>query len=82
MAIEAPDRTLVRVLGRGVEVEITETRPGYRGTLRPVPGEWDEDVPPLDTTCDGYSVFYVAVPGAKPFGRIIWPADAHEWEKV
>jgi len=82
MAIIAPDQTRVPVLAAGLEVEITETRPGYCGTLRPVPGDWFDEEPPLDTTQDGYSVFYVDVPGAKPFGRIIWPANASEWERV
>jgi hypothetical protein len=66
----------------GLEVTVKRTKPGRQGTLRQIPGEWDNDEPPLDTTTDGYSVYEVEVPGREPFGRIIWPDSAHEWERL
>lgn len=65
----------VPVIQPGIEHVIADVRPGRRGTLLPLPGEWDDDDVPLDTTQDGYSVFFVDVPGRKPFGRIIWPEN-------
>lgn len=80
--IEAPDGSTVPVKESGMVVTISKTKPGRRGTLCPLPGEWDDDEPPLDTTRDGYSVYEVVVPDREPFGRIIWPDTAHEWERV
>lgn len=63
-------------------VTVDEVRPGRHGTMRPLPGEWEDEDPPLDTTVDGYSIYHVDVPGRAPVGRIIWPVNAGEWEKV
>lgn len=69
------------ILAPGSVVTILRTSDGRRGTLRPLPGEWDDE-PPIDQTQDGYSAYAVEVPGRKPMGRIIWPADANEWERM
>lgn len=66
----------------GLTVTIEQAKPGRKGTGRPLPGEWDGEEPPIDETRDGYSVYRVPVPGSEPYGRIIWPADAAEWERV
>lgn len=67
----------------GMEVTVTETRPGRRGTLRQFydedgPMEDDNGDPIRDTTRDGYSVWVQA----NGHGLIIWPDAAHEWEVV
>jgi hypothetical protein len=76
------DGNEVPLLGAGLVVTVSKTTLGRRGTLRPLPGEWDDDEPPLDTTQDGYSVYEVEVPGYGKQGRIIWPENAVEWECI
>ena len=73
----------------GMEVVISEVRPGRRGTLRPLSDEngpmIDEETgePMLDETVDAYSVYFVeAWQGGKKQGRVIWPDSAHQWEVV
>lgn len=74
------DGQRIPLIEPGMIVLIDETRPGRRGTLRQLHDEDEDDngEPILDTTRDAYSV-YVNVSGQR---RIIWPADAHEWELV
>lgn len=74
-----PDRRAL--IEPGMEVEITGTSPGRRGTGRPV-GEPDEEgEQAIDRTRDGHSV-YLVDDGTRLRGRIIWPADAGEWEVI
>ncbi len=79
----APDESRIPYIAPGLEVTVCSKRMGRRGTLQPLPGIecWEEDML-LDTTRDGYSTYDVEVPGDRTHGRIIWPADAHEWEVI
>lgn len=78
------DGTRVPYVEPGLEVTIARTANGRRGTLQPLPGDWgdDEDGPPLDRTADGRSVYEIQDRDGKSWGRIIWAADAHEWEGI
>ena len=81
----------VRVSGIGIEVVIDHVVEGRRGTGRQLRDEdglmfyEDDGAPMLDTTKDGYSVYYV-VRGtghaAKMSGRCIDPDSAHKWEVI
>jgi hypothetical protein len=81
--IQASTGEMVPVIAPGMIATVERVNPGRQGTLRPLPGEWeDEGNPVLDTTRNGYSVYSVPLPGGKSYGRIIWPSDAAEWERV
>ncbi len=62
----------------GMEVTVTQAKPGRRGTLRQLPEEDGDTEPLYDTTRDGRSVWVQA----NGHGRIIWPANANEWEII
>jgi hypothetical protein len=83
MSILLPDGGEILLLEPGMEVEITSTHPGRQGTMMPQPGDWDADFQPYDYTEDGHSIYRldIAETGER-YGRIIWPKDAGEWEKV
>jgi hypothetical protein len=77
-----------RSSGRGLEVTIDRVELGYCGTGRQLrdqdgPMYHDDGEPMVDTTRDGYSVYYV-VPGegriAKQSGRCIYPDSVHRWQ--
>lgn len=75
------DGTLI--YGDGLEVEVTEVKPGRQGTGRQLRDHdglmYYEDTgePILDETRDGYSVYYVG-----GHGRIIWPDNKKDWEVI
>jgi hypothetical protein len=66
-----------RIFGPGMEGEVSEVRPGRRGTMRDISDPEIDDEPIYDTTRDGYSVVYI-----NSFGRAIYPGESNEWEKV
>ena len=67
----------------GMLVVIDSVRPGWRGTGRPIPGQfWDDSGDPiLDSTHDGCSVYH-PIPGRTDHGRLISHDDASNWEVV
>jgi hypothetical protein len=83
------ERKMVPLLVPGMEVVISEAKPGYQGTLRhlrdsdgPLYYE-DTGEPILDTTRDGYSVYHVhAWQGGVQQGRVIDRTNAQEWERI
>jgi hypothetical protein len=83
------EKKVVPLLVPGIEVVIAEVRNGYRGTLRHMRDQGElmyyEDTgePILDTTHNGYSVYYVeAWQNGKQQGRIIDHENAREWELI
>lgn len=74
--IYAGDGTPLEVLG--TEAVIVRVKEGRRGTLRLIEVDDYTGEEIRDTTRDGYSVWN-RVDGS---GRIIWPANADEWERI
>lgn len=84
----------IRIAGKGLEVTITDTKLGRRGTGRQLvdsdgPMFYDaaEVEPIIDTTKDGYSVYHVTIPDlvrGKPakHGRIIYYANRKDWKVI
>lgn len=79
----------MRVSGAGIEVVIDHVVTGRRGTGRQLRDEdgpmfyEDDGEPMLDTTKDGYSVYYVVRgtgKAAKMSGRCISPDAVHKWK--
>ena len=75
-------------LQHGDVKEIVRVRPGVRGTGRQLHDEdgpmvyEDTGEPILSETKDAYSVWVYTDDKGHEQGRIIWPENADEWERV
>jgi len=67
------------ILYPGVVHEIVRVKPGRRGTGLVIATDEDGDEI-IDRTQDAYSVWTYTDDSGREQGRVIWPADAHEWE--
>jgi hypothetical protein len=83
------EKKTVPLIHHGIEVVIESVTHGHQGTgqqLRDIEGLlFDEDTgqPLVDETRDGYSVYRVnAIQNGQRQGRIIWPDNASEWQRI